>query len=239
MKWLLRWLAFSLCAMAFAVAAGTLIPRPLVGGLVASERNEPSRTLLLLSNPIHTDIAFPADAETLGKFGFITDVGLPLDTNDIEWIIVGWGGRSFYIETPTWADLKPGPVFKAFTLDSSVMHVQLAGSIDFGHEAVTPLSVSTDRYDAMLKRALKGFSYGPDGSPVQVIGAAYGSHDVFYEAEGWFNALVGCNTWTAATLRDGGFQTGLWNPLPFLLDWSMQLHNQCDDEGCRSASSHP
>ncbi len=55
-----------------------------------------------------------------------------------------------------------------------------------------------------------------------IEGAAYGLDDAFFEARGGFNALAGCNTWTAAMLRQGGLTTGWWTPLPQLLDWSVR-----------------
>ena len=40
-----------------------------------------------------------------------------------------------------------------------------------------------------------------------------------------FNALAGCNVWTAASLRQAGLKTGWWTPLPGLLGLSLKLHN--------------
>ena len=41
------------------------------------------------------------------------------------------------------------------------------------------------------------------GAPLHIAGAHYGETDAFFEANGSFNALLGCNTWTAAALRRG------------------------------------
>ncbi len=68
--------------------------------------------ILVLSNPIHSDIAVPVDADILTRFGFLRDGALDLDDPNLRYIIFGWGGRSFYTETPTWADLKAMPVCK-------------------------------------------------------------------------------------------------------------------------------
>ncbi|MER9327007.1 DUF2459 domain-containing protein [Mesorhizobium sp. M0587] len=46
-----------------------------------------------------------------------------------------------------------------------------------------------------------------------------------YQANDHFNALVGCNTWTAAAFRTAGLRTGRWNPLPVSLGLSMRLYN--------------
>ena len=64
-----------------------------------------------------------------------------------------------------------------------------------------------------------------NGAPVHIEGAHYGDADGFFEANGSFNALIGCNTWTARALRQAGLQTGWWNPLPQTLAYSLALHN--------------
>ena len=70
-------------------------------------------------------------------------------------------------------------------------------------------------------------------SPMPIDGAGYGDFDRFYEGEGWFNVLVGCNLWTARMLRVAGLKTGFWTPLPVFLTASLDLHN----DGARLAES--
>jgi len=58
-----------------------------------------------------------------------------------------------------------------------------------------------------------------------ILGKGYGRHDAFFDANGSFNALVGCNTWTARALREAGLRTGLWNPVPQTLALSLKFYN--------------
>jgi len=58
-----------------------------------------------------------------------------------------------------------------------------------------------------------------------ITDAAYGVTDRFFKAKGYFNALFGCNSWTAAALRTAGFRTGPWNPVPETLKPSLALYN--------------
>ncbi len=213
--------------VALVVVLGTLVPRPLTGEMEFGEAHSDAATrrVLLLYNPIHTDIAFPAEADVLDRLGFLRQAGLPVDHTEVKWIVFGWGGRSFYLETPTWADLKPGPVFRALSVDRSVMHVALAGEIEPHSANVDELLLTERQFDQMLVRALSGFTTSADGNPKLIAGAGYGEFDRFYEGAGYFNALLGCNTWAANVLREGGLQTGWWNPLPVGLRWSLKLHN--------------
>lgn len=218
---------YSLIALALAIAAplaGALIPRPL---LPAEEPTSISATrrILVLANPIHTDIALPVDADVLERFGFLADSGLPIYDPNVRWIVAGWGGREFYLETPEWSQLKADPLFKGLTRDRSVMHMALAGAIDPAGEGVLPLDLSPQAFDRMLEATIAGFATDAGGRLDLIEGRSYGEYDRFYEANGSFTALLGCNTWTGAVLRAGGIRTGLWNPLPQSLLWSVRLFN--------------
>ena len=207
-----------LAAIVLALVLGSVIPRS--GWVGSSAASTETREILLLSNPIHTDIALPLDDEVRAAFADLMPSGLPIGMPGADYLVFGWGGRSFYIETPTWGDLKPLPVFLALTLDRSVMHVQVSGPIDLKHPAVRVLAVSAEGRRQMIAAIRESFERA-DGMPIVIEGAAYGLDDVFFEARGSFNAFAGCNTWTAAMLRRGGLTTGWWTPLPQLLDWSL------------------
>lgn len=225
-----RYLLATTLLIIASLGFGTLVPKPFFAsapGAVATvlRNTASSRTVLVLSSEIHTDLALPATADVVARFGFMADDGLDPAQSGVEYIIAGWGGRSFYIETPTWSDLKPGPVFSALTLDRSVMHVGLAGDINKNHPTVMAIELDEASFERLIQSVLASFTRTSGGAPVIVAGANYGEYDRFYEAEGRFNAVVGCNVWTARMLRQAGLKTGLWTPLPVLLSTSLGLHN--------------
>jgi uncharacterized protein (TIGR02117 family) len=221
MRRLWRFLAVLVAAVLVAAALGTVIPRPL---WPAAAEGEGTRHILVLKNPIHTDIAVPLDDGVRRRFAFLAGAGLPIEAPGARFIVFGWGGRAFYLETPTWSQLKAAPVLKALTLDASVMHVDVAGAIKEQHPDVAGFDVDEAHFSALLDYIAVSFQQGPDG-PVVIENAGYSSFDRFYEANGNFNALAGCNTWTAAALRIAGLRTGWWNPLPVSLGWSLSLYN--------------
>lgn len=208
-------------AVALAVALGALVPRPLWPAIAEGEG---TRHILVLKNPIHTDIAVPLDDGVRRRFAFLADAGLPMDVPDARYIVFGWGGRAFYLETPTWSQLKAVPVLKALTLDASVMHVDVAGAIKDPHPDVAGFDIDEAHFVALLDYIAASFRQGPNG-PMVVENSGYSTYDRFYEADGHFNALVGCNTWTAAGLRTAGLRTGWWNPIPVSLWWSLRLYD--------------
>lgn len=215
---------FAALIVATLAGLGVVVPRPLWHDAPAA-RPERSQQVLMLSNPIHTDIAIPVDGDLLSRFAFLRTAGLDLDNPNLRYLIFGWGGRSFYTETRTWADLKAGPVLKSFALDRSVIHAELAGDIPLDASAVTVVNIDAEGLERLKQFILASFEQS-DGGPVALLGSNYGPNDAFFEARGYFNALMGCNTWTAAALRQAGLTSGFWTALPMMLRMSLRLHNE-------------
>lgn len=220
----MRALLVGLLVLLILTAAGAIIPRPLWTAANATSTEGPARRILVFSNAIHTDIAIPLDAETRRRFAFLEEGGVALSHPDARWLVLGWGGRAFYTETPTWSDLKPLPLLKGLTLDRSVMHVDVAGEITEPSERIVSFDVDAGRYQQLLAFITASFR-GEDGQVTVIPGAGYGENDRFFEADGWFSAVLGCNTWTAKALRAAGLRTGWWNPLPVSLTTSLSLYN--------------
>lgn len=205
--------------------AGALIPRNPDN---QSANQDGHQTIYVVSNAIHSDIALPVDSRLLTRFGFLADAGFDLAYPGANWIVFGWGSRAFYINTPTWSDLKPGPLLTALTLDrETVMHVMRVGAINPTAPQVQAIDLTPSQYDRLLSSIAGSFLTTGEGLGVELIeDAGYTPNDAFFPARGWFTALYGCNTWTARMLREAGVRTGIWTPLPVTLLWSLNLHNE-------------
>ena len=181
--------------------------------------------VLVLAGPIHTDIAIPIDEATRERFGFLRAAGVPIDDPAARWLLFGWGGRAFYLETPTWRDLRPGPVARALTVDRAVLHVDVLGEVAVPQEGVRAYAVDATARERLETAILASFDVR-GGRPAVIPDKGYGVTDRFFEATGWFNLFGGCNTWTAAMLREAGLTTGWWTPLSATLLWSLDLHGE-------------
>lgn len=222
----MRWCAGGLAGLAALLLAGMIVPV----WPVASESGEPGEAgeaqhrILLVASAIHTDIALPATPEMRRSFGFLAEAGLPIGRTDVAHIVVGWGGRSFYLETPTLADIRLQPLVRSLTLDRSVVHVELTGAIDPAADGVVALDIGNGELMALAGFVEASLARGADGAPIAISGAGYGAFDRFFEGTSAFNALAGCNVWTARALGAAGISAGLWTPLPMMLFWSLDLH---------------
>ena len=75
--------------------------------------------IYLNSTLIHTDIVLPLEAIDADLRN-----GLYLKEGE-EYVAFGWGDKKFYLETPTWDDLKTTNVLIAlFTFSESMMHIE-------------------------------------------------------------------------------------------------------------------
>lgn len=207
-------------AVGLALLLGALLPRSVEDLPADGGRNE----IVLVANPIHTDIALPATPQVLSRLAFLGRDGLPLDHPALGAILVGWGGREFYTRTPTWGDLTLGAAFASVTLDDSVLRFALIPALDPDLPGTRRLTLSDAQFEALLSFIETTIERDASGAPVVVAGAGYSPFDRFYEATGWFNIAIGCNVWTSAALAHAGIATGLWTPLPQTLLASLRWH---------------
>jgi uncharacterized protein (TIGR02117 family) len=222
-RWLRRIIIGAAALAVFAIVA-IFVPRPL---LPVAAAGSGSVEIFVAANPIHSDIIVPFDDMLRKDFAFLNagNGANWFNNPNVRFISFGWGGRSFYLETPTWSELKPEPLFRALTIDNAVMHVEPLGEIFRDNPSVTALKISNDALASLQSEIRASFKTDAEQKPMLIEGKSYGGFDDFYEATGHFNALLGCNTWTARMLRVAGLRTGIWNPLPQSLRLSLKLYN--------------
>lgn len=220
MRVTVKWLVFALLALAFALLAGTFLPRPLITG----SNLQATRTIMVIANPIHSDIVIPLDEDVRKMLQPIIGADLLAQFADRGNLVIGWGGRSFYLETPRWSDLKARPLLRAFTLDRSVLHMDSIDDAVLARIAAQHLSVNDQGFANLLSFLAQSFDRDETGRAREQL-AGYGPGDRFFAATGYFNAFAGCNTWTSAALRAAGLRTGWWNPMPQSLQLSLRLFN--------------
>ncbi|MET3825338.1 uncharacterized protein (TIGR02117 family) [Sphingomonas sp. PvP055] len=191
----------------------------LVGGMIAtnsgSMRPADGIPVIVESNGVHTGLVLPKVAAGVDWRGVLPagDLADPRYAA-YDHVAIGWGDRKFYVETPTWADVRPMTVlWAALGSGQTVMHV----------EHIAPPQAGADSRVVLLRpeeyRRLAAFiraSFAPRGWHR----TGYGMDDAFYAAVGHYDAIHTCNDWTGDALRAAGVRIGAWTPFAMtVLEW--------------------
>lgn len=159
------------------------------------------------SNGVHTGLIVPVVAAGVDW----RDLIRPEDLGDPRYaaypaIEIGWGERAFYLETPTWADVRPGTVFAAaIGSDRTVMHVDHLPFPASGPDTRV-VTLRPEEYRRLARFIHASFK------PRGWHRTGYSTADAFYDARGHYSAIRTCNTWTGDALRYAGVRIGAWTP---------------------------
>lgn len=175
--------------------------------------------IYILSNGVHTDIVLPLKNEIKDWSTDISYLDTKAKDSTRQNLAFGWGDKGFYLDTPTWADLKASTAAKAITgLSSSAMHITFYGSLK-EDENCKKFFISENQYQKMIRYIENSFLLDTSNK-IQRIGThSYGKHDIFYEAKGSYNLFYTCNTWANQALKAGNQKAALWTVLDKGIFW--------------------
>lgn len=179
-------------------------------------------TIFVRTNGVHTWILVPKVTPEMDWRPLVPGDHL----KDRRWgegnyVALGYGNRTFYLETPTWGDLTMKNAFlAAFGSGRSLMHADHDFDPLPGPDQ-RPITLSHEEYRRLVEFARGSFQYDSRGRTMPLIGRGYGASDMFYEAVGPYSAVYTCNSWTGRALREAGVRTGLWTPLSQSIMWRL------------------
>lgn len=167
----------------------------------------------LKTNGVHTDIVLPVKTDYVDwseKFPFSNTIS---QRTDFDYLAIGWGDKGFYLDTPTWADLKFSTAFKAaFWLGDAAVHATYYEDIKV-NDSVKTFVMTERQYKNLIKYIDGSLDKDSKGNYIYInTKAQYGKNDAFYEAKGSYSFLHTCNTWTNNALKKSGQKAALWTP---------------------------
>lgn len=185
----------------------------LIGGALPANRawRPPARGIPIYveSNGVHVGFVLPRQAAGVDWSGWAParDLADPRYAAH-DHVAIGWGEKAFYLETPSWADVKLATVLAAARgSDATLLHV----------EHIPRPATADDVRRVLLRpqeyRRLAAFiqaSFRPGGGRYR----GYGANDAFYEARGRYDGWRTCNAWAGDALRHAGVRVGRWTPFP-------------------------
>jgi uncharacterized protein (TIGR02117 family) len=164
-------------------------------------------------NPVHTDLILPVKTPFKDWSQTILYKNTRTGDTAFNYIAFGWGDKGFYLETPTWADLKASTAFKAaFWLSTSAVHTNYLDTVKTGKNCVK-VELSNDQYKRLITFIENSLQTTPAGVPIAITAAKpYWDHDAFYEARGRYSLFHTCNTWANNALKSCGQKACWWTP---------------------------
>ena len=170
--------------------------------------------IMVTSTAIHADLVLPIRNETVDWSRRLRPSNFAGDVSGATHVAFGWGNKEFYVDTPTWADLKAGTVFRAlFWPSATCMHVEMIDDHAIPAEA-RKTRISHEQYRRLVEHVLGSFRRDEDGGFLLIEGGAYGANDAFLHAHGSYHAFDTCNCWVGRGLKAAGVRTGWFTPLP-------------------------
>lgn len=185
---------------------------------VSAEKTDDPKVIeaYILTNGVHTDIVVPTQSEFIDwstKVPFSNTTG---KKTGYQFTSFGWGDKGFYLDTPTWADLKASTAIKAaFWMSQSAMHVTFYNNMKEGDDC-KKIMLTAKQYQDLIQFIDAKFDKDTNGN-YQVINtdAVYSNNDAFYDATGSYSFIYTCNTWTNNALKVAGQKAALWTPTDF------------------------
>ena len=210
MIWAKRLLFWPLAALISLIALflltawiGSSIPRN-------SDWQEPSNgvEILLETNGVHTALVLPLVNEHKDWRADFPASDLEYPNQPYTHVSISWGEKEVFLNTETWADLKPSVALGAVVGGEPLLHIghyiRPAPSEDY-----RPLTITPEEYRKLVT-AIEPYILPPDERQMY---PGYSWFDVFYDASGNYSARRTCNQWTSDMLAKAGIKTGWWTPL--------------------------
>lgn len=177
--------------------------------------------IYIYTNGVHTDIVMPVKNELHDWSTKIPFNNTKSRRSDYQFVGIGWGDKGFYLDTPTWADLKFSTAFNAaFWLSESAMHCSYYTKMTVADDCKM-MMISKSQYKDLVKFVDEKFDKDSNGNYILIpTDAVYSDNDAFYDAKGKYSFLNTCNTWANDALKAAGQKAAFWTPS----DYGIFLH---------------
>jgi len=177
--------------------------------------------IYIYTNGVHTDIVMPVKNELHDWSAKIPFANTTSKKSDYNYVGIGWGDKGFYLDTPTWADLKFSTAVKAaFWMSESAMHASFYKTMTEAADC-KKIMISKKQYEALVKFIDAKFDRDANGNYILIpTKAVYSDNDAFYDAQGSYSFLNTCNTWANDALKAAGQKAAWWTPT----DYGIFLH---------------
>ena len=166
--------------------------------------------IFVKSNGVHTDIVLLIKSDIINWTDFFPFENTLSKSNDFFYVGIGWGDKGFYLDTPTWSELKVSTALIAGTgIGSSALHVTFYKYINLD-ELTYSMKIGENQYKSIIN-SIKSSIKWENEKPIYIkTNAQSGQNDAFYEAIGSYSIFHTCNTWTNNVLKNANLLSSKW-----------------------------
>lgn len=211
-----RIVAWRIC-FAFGLLVAIYVLIVLLGYIPVNNNFEPTPDgveIFVTSSSVHADIILPIQSGDVNWRTRLPRDSFSGDTRTATHAVFGWGDKGFYIDTPTWADLKVSTTVTAlFWPSGCCIHTSFISKSGINDDARS-VRISREQYKKLATYIEKSFKRNDENDAIIVQNAAFGSTDCFYEAHGTYHCMNTCNCWVGAAMRSAGIRCGWFTPMP-------------------------
>jgi len=183
-------------------------------GVAREASADPADVVIYIkTNGVHTDIIVPLKSREKDWSREVKIENTTGKDTSAKFAAFGWGDKGFYLQTPTWAQLKFSVAFKAaFALSTTAIHATMYRQLAENDDC-KKIIISKNEYMRLVNFISGSFKTDSTGHYINIkTNANYGSTDAFYEAKGKYNLFYTCNTWANNALKSCGQKACLWTP---------------------------
>lgn len=208
LRYLLRITVIILCLVSIYLLSAFCLSRITVNNDVKASDDV---TIYIKTNGVHTDLVVPVKHGQMDWSRQVKFSNTVLNDSTMQWLALGWGDKGFYLQTPTWADLKFSVAFNAaFGLSTTAMHATFYKSLS-ENESCKKIIMSESQYLELTNYLLDSFEKDSTGQIKYINTTAnYNDTDAFYEANGKYSLFKTCNTWANTGLKISGQKCCFW-----------------------------
>lgn len=170
--------------------------------------------IFVISNGVHTDFVLPTSALAQTWWDLINIKDFEFSKEQLKYMGFGWGDRGFYLDTPTWAELKFKTAVNAVLIPSpTLMHIKGFECPPSDYKHFEKLTITEIQFSKLCQYILKSFYRNENDEIIHLPNKGYSANDNFYLAKGSYHAFNTCNYWVNKGLRKIGVRTPIWTPV--------------------------
>lgn len=170
--------------------------------------------IFIISNGVHTDFVLPTKYLAEAWWKLINIDNFEYSKDQLKYLGFGWGDRGFYLDTPTWAELKFKTAVNAILIPSpTLMHIKGFKTPPADYKYFEKITISDFQFSKLCHYIFNSFYQNENGEIIHLPDKGYTSNDNFYLAKGSYHAFNTCNFWVNKGLRKIGVRTPIWTPI--------------------------